>query len=237
MTSMTLICPSKPMSYDITGQRFGHLTVIERVESDPNRKEWRWKCLCDCGNYTVVPSYRLRTGGVKSCGCHAHDRDFCSKKAKNHPRLYRVYKDMIRRCTYSKDDSYHLYGARGISVCDEWSKFDAFCDWALKNGYDENAPLGECTIDRIDGNKNYSPDNCRWVSMRVQNNNRRDNNKITFNGETKTITEWEREYGLCHGTITKRLKRGWSLEHAITIPRMRGSGHYYRKTYGETNQG
>ena len=172
-----------------------------------------------------------------SCGCHKYDRSFCSKKAKNNPRLYGVYQSIKTRCHNPNNSNYHLYGGRGIDLCDEWKEFDAFCDWALSNGYDENAPFGECTIDRIDPSKGYSPDNCRWVTMMRQNNNRRNNHLITFNGETKTIAEWERHLGLYNGAIYERLKSGWSIEHALTIPRLRGSGHYYRKTYGESTQG
>ena len=215
------------MSYDLTGKKFGYLTAVEKVESDPKRKEWRWRCLCECGKYTTVPSYRLRHGGVKSCGCHQRDRDFCSKKAKNNPRLYKIYKSMVLRCNYKKNENYYLYGGRGISVCEEWKQFDAFCDWALANGYNETANFGECTLDRIDSNGNYTPENCRWVSMKVQNNNRRNNHRVTFNGETKTVTQWEELMGLWHGAINYRLSRGWSVEDAICKPRGRGSGNYH----------
>lgn len=224
------------MSYNLTGQRFGYLLVVDQAPSDPKRKERRWVCRCECGNHTVVPSYRLRHGGTLSCGCHKYDRSFCSKKAKNNPRLYGVYKSIQTRCHNPKNSNYYLYGGRGIDLCDEWKEFDTFCDWALANGYDENAQFGECTIDRIDPDKGYSPDNCRWVNMTRQNNNRRNNHLISFNGETKTIAEWERHLGLYSGAIYERLKSGWSIEHALTVQRLRGSGHYYRKTYGESTQ-
>ena len=187
-------------------------------------------------NVVTVPSYRLRHGGTTSCGCHKYDRNFCSKKAKDNPRLYRVYQSIKSRCHNHRSDNFYLYGGRGITICDEWKKFDNFCDWALSNGYDEAALFGKCTIDRIDPNKGYSPDNCRWVSMREQNNNRRNNHLITFNGETKTIAEWERDNGLYKGAVMSRLRSGWDIEHALTVPRLRGSGHYFRKTYGSANQ-
>ena len=210
------------MAYDLVGKKFGYLTVIERAESDPKRQERRWRCLCECGKYTEVPSYRLRHGGVTSCGCHQRDRNFCSKKAKNHPRLYRIYRNMLRRCNYQKDDNYRFYGGRGISVCDEWNTFDAFCDWALANGYDERAAFGKCTIDRIDGNKNYSPDNCRWVDMRVQANNTRRNHLLTAFGKTMTIAEWSRYTGLNHGTIYSRIAiSGWTPEQALSTTSIR----------------
>ena len=217
------------MSYDLTGQKFGYLTVINREESDPKRKEWRWRCLCECGNYTVVPSYRLRHGGVTSCGCHQRDCNYRSKKAKNHPRLYQIYRDMKARCKYESNDNYYLYGGRGIKVCDEWKNFDAFCDWALEHGYDETAPFGKCTIDRIDSNGDYSPDNCRFIDAVEQANNRRNNHYITFQGKTQTIAQWERERGFRVGTISNRLKYGWSEEEAISLPILGKGERYCRK--------
>ena len=214
---------------EMIGKTFGYLTVIEQAASDPKRKEHKWKCLCECGNYTIVPSYRLRHGGVTSCGCHQYDRNFCSKKAKNHMRLYRVYKDMVRRCTYSKDDSYGLYGAKAISVCDEWKTFDPFCDWALANGYDENAPFSKCTLDRIDGNKGYSPENCRWVDMQTQANNTKANHRITAFGKTLTIAEWGRESGISARVIADRLRYGWTPEESVSLPVYKGGRKYHHK--------
>lgn len=210
------------MKYDLIGQKFGYLTVVDEAEKDPVRQECRWRCVCECGKYTVVPSYRLRHGGVKSCGCHQHDRHFCSKKMINHVRLYRVYRNMLRRCSNSKSDNYHWYGEKGISVCEEWKTFDVFCDWALTNGYNENAPYGECTLDRIDINKGYSPDNCRWVDMRTQANNTSRNRMITAFGKTMTLAEWSRETGLKRNTIDRRLTvSGWTPERAVSTPSSR----------------
>jgi len=205
------------ISYDITGKRFGYLTVI-RLEGSNNRKERTWRCKCDCGKETVVPSYRIRHGGVTSCGCHQRDCNYRSKKAKNNPRLYRVFKDMHRRCQYEKDPNYPNYGGRGIKVSEVWSKFDDFCDWALEHGYDANAEYGACTLDRIDTNKDYFPENCRFVDMIEQSNNRRNNHYIVFNGKKQTVTQWEREYNLYSGAINSRLKKGLTIEEAITKP-------------------
>lgn len=189
--------------------------------------------MCACGNYTVVPSYRLRHGGVTSCGCHQHDRNFCSKKAKNNPRLYRVYQSIRTRCYNPNNQNYYLYGGRGIKLCSEWLAFYNFCDWALANGYNENAEFGKCTIDRIDPDKDYSPSNCRWVSMREQNNNRRNNRKITYNGITRTAAEWARETGIKSGLICQRIDNGWAVEEALSIPVLGRCEHYYRKTIRE----
>lgn len=220
------------MSYDITGNRYGYLVALECVGSN-NRKEKLWRCLCDCGNETIVPSYRLRHGGVRSCGCHQRDCNYRSKKAKNNQRLYRVYRNMRRRCEYKKDPNYPNYGGRGIKVCQEWNKFDHFCDWALENGYDSAAEYGVCTIDRIDTNKDYSPDNCRFVNLVVQANNRRTNHVVAINGQKKTLTQIEREHGLYHGAMNTEMKKGKSPEEALSALIARKGGDHQLQGIGQ----
>lgn len=162
------------VSKDITGQRFGRLTVIGREGTNKHRAS-TWRCLCDCGSEIVVVGSNLRTGWSQSCGCIRKDRLTTHGKRKS--RLWAVWMGMRRRCNKPYDPAYHNYGGRGITVCDEWNDFQAFHDWAIANGYDENAPKGQCTIDRIDNDKGYSPDNCRWVDMKVQSNNKRKRNR------------------------------------------------------------
>ena len=158
---------------DLTGQRFGRLVVIERAGST-GRGESTWLCLCDCGKNCVVYSYKLRSGHTKSCGClniEATKARFATHH-KRHTRLYGVWTTMIQRCINPKHNRFHRYGGRGITVCDEWrNDFQAFYDWAMATGYDECAPRGQCTIDRIDNDKGYSPDNCRWVDAKTQRYN------------------------------------------------------------------
>lgn len=220
------------MSYDLAGKKFGHLTVLEKAGSDPKRAEWRWLCKCECGNLTIVPSYRLRHGGVTSCGCHQYDRDFCSKKAKNYPRLYRIYRGMKTRCTNPKYQYWDRYGGRGISICDEWQNFDNFCDWALSSGYEESKRYPALSIDRIDVDKGYSPDNCRWATATQQANNTSRNHLISAFGKTMTIAEWARETGIKDRTIYHRVAEyGWTPEEAVSIPTLERGEHYYRKTH------
>lgn len=159
---------------DMAGQRFGRLTVIKRCASTPSGQA-TWICVCDCGTKCFISGANMRKGNTKSCGC-LHDksaRERFSKHCKSGTRLNAVWKAMNQRCFNPSDKNYARYGGRGITVCDEWRRdFQAFYEWAMANGYDENAPVGSCTIDRIDNDKGYSPDNCRWVDMKTQNNNK-----------------------------------------------------------------
>ena len=160
---------------DISGQRFGRLTVIKRFGSTSTGAA-TWLCLCDCGKECIVEGAKMRKGNTRSCGC-LHDESARERRTKHGlsgTRLYAVWQTMNQRCSNPNSDDYKYYGGRGITVCKEWSQdFLLFHSWAIANGYDENAPFQECTIDRIDNNKGYSPDNCRWVSQMVQIQNKR----------------------------------------------------------------
>lgn len=168
---------------DISGNKYGSLTAIERVGLDKSGHSL-WKCVCDCGKESTVRLDDLKTGGTRSCGCgkaYSPAVDNLIHGAIKHgdaryqkiARLYRVWQGMKTRCNNPNSDSYRLYGKRGISVCPEWNEYENFKKWALENGYDETAPFGECTLDRIDVNGDYEPENCRWVDMKTQQNNKR----------------------------------------------------------------
>ena len=203
---------------DLTGDKYGYLTVIKMSDTRTRAGRIQWECICECGKHVTIPAHKLRCGETKSCGCHHYDCNHRSKKAKNNPRLYNVYSGIKKRCNNPNNGGYPEYGGRGITLCHEWKTFDAFCDWALANGYDENAAHHECTIDRIDNSKGYSPDNCRWVNMIEQANNKRNNKMLTFNGKTQTMAEWTRECGFKNGVISQRLSRGWSVEKTLSTP-------------------
>lgn len=205
---------------DLTGQRFRKLTVIGYDHSYKNG-EAIWKCRCDCGNMTYVISGNLRRGNTKSCGCYGREctAERNTTHGKTKERLHGVWTRMKDRCNNPKSDRWEWYGARGISVCEEWkNSYEAFREWALSNGYQ-----GGLTIDRVDVNGNYCPDNCRWITIKDQQNNRRNNHRITVGEETHTIAEWSKITGIRQGTIYARIASGWSAEDAITTPERKSS--------------
>lgn len=187
---------------DLTGQRFGRLTVVRYLNKDERKtKTYNWLCKCDCGNYVHAHISKLKSGYAKSCGCIVKEHiGNVNRKYKNiDKRLYSVYKMMILRCYDENEKKYNDYGGRGIVVCEEWLGnlgFDVFSEWAYANGYDKTAERGQCTIDRIDVNGNYEPSNCRWTTNKKQQNNRRNCVYIEHNGYIKTIAEWAEYFGV-----------------------------------------
>lgn len=200
----------KKVRINIAGQKFGRLTVIKYAYTI--KKIAFWLCKCECGNEKIVRGNDLRRGKIKSCGCFRKDNLTTHKLT--HSKLYRIWANLKKRCN---DTSYKYYGGRGITVCPEWQNdFMNFYDWAINNGYDENAKRGECTIDRIDVNGNYEPLNCRWVDYKTQMNNTRFNHLLEFEGQIHTTSEWAKIKGINRGTIYSRLKLGWSIEKTLT---------------------
>ena len=206
---------------DLTGQRFGRLTVIKRVEN--NGKKVMWLCRCDCGNETTVFSGYLRNGDTKSCGCLSKDklreRRFKHGESRK-TRLYNIWIHIKHRTSGKANEkrTKKWYTDKNIKMCEEWSDFRNFRDWANENGYDDSL-----TIDRIDGNKGYSPENCRWVDWKTQTRNKSNNINITRNGETKCLKDWCTELGLKYRSICQRIARGWDKEKALTTPKIVGS--------------
>jgi len=198
---------------DLTGERYGRLVVLERAPNDGRRTMWR--CVCDCGTEVVVRAENLRSGNTKSCGCYKIDHPARFKHGYAHTRLAGTLARMKNRCYNPKNYEYANYGGRGITICDEWlNDSTSFYEWAVNNGYDDSL-----TIDRIDNDLGYSPENCRWANVYEQANNKRNNTRITFNGETHTIAEWGRIVGINANLLyARRSALGWDTERMLTTP-------------------
>lgn len=170
-------------------------------------------CKCDCGNVKRLRASVLKCGNTRSCGCLRSEasRNRLRIHGDTESSLHKKWRSMLRRCHDKTDKN---YGAKGICVCDEWLDYRNFKEWAENSGY-----IDGLTIDRVDNNKGYCPENCRWADRKTQNNNTSRNHMITFNGETKTMAQWAETTGISYDAIKSRLnKHGWSVDRALTTP-------------------
>ena len=208
----------RPHRLDISGMSFGKLTAIEKtgygVDKDGKRYAL-WKCKCECGNEIIAKQHTLVSGGKKSCGC-MRKRDY-TKPIVNHSmsktRIYRTYHAMLNRCMDEQEQHYPDYGGRGIKVCKEWTGvygFLNFYKWSMQNGYTE-----DLTIDRIDVNGDYEPDNCRWTTIQVQSTNKRNNVRYDINGEMLLIKEISQKYNIPEPTLRGRMAKGMTMQEAL----------------------
>lgn len=194
---------------DLVGSVFGRLTVIEYSHSQHDRL---WRCLCDCGNETIVRTNHLRLGRIKSCGCLRKDTlsEIKTIHGKRHSREYNAWCGMIQRCKNPKNKRYKHYGGRGIAVCDKWKTFAGF--------YEDMGERPKAhSLDRINNNGDYCKDNCRWATSEDQANNKQVNKYIEIAGEIKTMAQWAKHANINQQTLRKRIMRGWSPEKAIGI--------------------
>ena len=199
---------------DLTGQRFGYLTVIKKAGKNKSDKIL-WLCKCDCGKLKIIQGASLKNGRTKSCGC-LRKKGARRTHGFKYTRLYCIWQGIKKRCLNKNTSNYHIYGGRGIKICDEWKNdFKVFHDWAFANGYDENAKRGDFTIDRIDVNGNYEPSNCRWATMKEQCRNTRSNKLITYNNETHCLMDWSYIFNINYKTLLYRFKKGWTIEKAF----------------------
>ena len=200
---------------NLEGRRFGQLTVIKSSFVKANQR--MWECVCDCGSNVLIASSNLfpqkgRPATISCIKCghlrtaialrqinikHGHSRSRDGKKS----RTYKTWEGVLGRCLYSGNASFKHYGAKGIKVCDRWLKFENFLEDMGKR------PDGK-TLDRIDPNGNYESGNCRWADKYTQANNRLNSNRVAYNGETRTVSEWSRELGINKHTLYNRVKKG-----------------------------
>lgn len=196
---------------DLTGKKFGLLTVLKQEGNLGGRPAWL--CACDCGTQRVFRGGNLRNGASASCGCAIVER-VTTHGLHKHP-LYGIWQAMIQRCTNPNAKNFHRYGGRGISVAQRWLGEDGFPMFLRDMG---ERPAG-MTLERKDNNGNYEPENCKWASRRDQYRNRSTNNLITFNGQTRTITEWADSIGIATPNLISRIRiYNWPLERALTEP-------------------
>jgi hypothetical protein len=212
---------------DITaGMTFGRLTVIEFAGKNKyNHLMWLCECSCEEKTQTVVRGTALINGGTKSCGCIGKEKIVArlTTHGQSHKRTYQIWRMMIDRCYNKNHLHYNSYGGRGISICTEWlNDYLTFERWAQENGYKD-----KLTLDRIDVNGNYCPENCQWATQKEQMNNKRDSVHITINGETKTVAQWAELYQLKPITIYQRFKKGITGEDIIKQPKKSKSGEKY----------
>ena len=208
------------MSVIQIGGRYGKLTVIDLV-AQGNANQRKYLCICDCGNKKVTSEDNLRRGHTRSCGCLRCGHG--GSKKKNIPfdsssKLYQVWLGIRMRCFNPKNHNYKNYGARGIGMCDEWKdSYDAFRKWALANGY-TNMPARSISIERLDVNGDYCPENCKWATPKEQMNNTRRNTTLEYNGSIKTLMQWAETFGMNYSTFMSRYSRGWSIDKIANTP-------------------
>jgi len=201
---------------NLIGKKFCRLSVISKYGSNKHKKIV-YECLCECGNKTKIIGSRLKNGHTKSCGClHLENikNGTNTRHGLSNHKLNNVWNSIKDRCFNKNNKDYKHYGGRGIIMCDEWKNdFKKFYDWAILNGYKKGL-----SIDRIDNNGNYTPENCRLVTQKEQVRNTRINRKIEYNGDKKLIIEWCEELNLKLSVITNRIYRGWSVEKTFETP-------------------
>lgn len=203
---------------DLSGRRFGRLLVVSRAENAKGGKP-RWLCACDCGGTKAIRAAVLLRGGASSCGCLS--RELTSRRSVTHGLTgtseYVSWRRMRRYCYTPTDPGYAHYGARGIRMCDRWR--ESFENFLADMG---PRPSPGHTIDRIDNDGDYTPENCRWATIEVQNRNKSSNVFLEHDGRRMTSAEWAREIGMTQTGLMDRIRRGMSVRDALTRPKRGG---------------
>jgi len=218
------------LTKDMTGKRFERLLVLSRAPSDSNGNA-RWNCICDCGKRTISSGFTLRNGEAKSCGCLTTDQ--LISRITTHGRSaspeYKIWQHMKQRCLDASHKKWHLYGGKGIKVCDRWLSFENFyADMGPR-------PSEKHSIDRIDGNRDYSPSNCRWATPKQQARNTSKNRIVLYKGQRVPLVEALEMAGnvISYGVACDRLRRHWSIEDAVETPPDKTVGNQFRRVLDE----
>ena len=215
--------PTSTKFINLSGQDFGNLHVDSYYGKDKRGHKYYW-CTCKCGSTILCRATHLKDGSTTSCGClmskasalRGHINKYGTKHKMYATRLYYCWSNMIQRCTNPNNRHYQTYGAQGITVCDEWKKFENFMEWAL---HIANPPYNDSlTIDRIDPYLGYFPENCRWVTQKVQGNNKKDTYYLQIMTYVFPITIWSEITGLHRETIKLRKQAGWTDAEALLTP-------------------
>lgn len=204
--------------FDLTGQKFGRLTVIAFAGNSKSR-QYLWSCKCDCGNQenVIVSAANLRSGKTKSCGCLQKERASISNKThgETKTKLFMVWSDMRHRCNNPNHRAYKWYGGKGVKVCEEWNNdYITFKTWALENGYKEGL-----TIDRVDADKNYCPENCCWATRREQSSHISSCRFFEFMGKKYYVRQFCREMRVSRYTFYKYTTNGINLDNLMCVCR------------------
>lgn len=208
-----------PDFIDMTGRRYGRLLVLQQAPK--RRRKHHWQCRCDCNTIKVVAGNDLRSGATQSCGCLRDDVARATRSTHGHTRngkftrTYLSWDNMKSRTSNPNDKNWSNYGGRGITLCGRWHDFENFL-----------VDMGACppglTLERIDTNGHYCKANCIWDTQKNQNNNRRDNFRVTIDGKTLTLAQWCERRGLNYDTVWSRVRRyGWDAERALSVPSLR----------------
>ncbi len=210
---------------DLTGQKFGKLTAIKLFSVIKGKT--KWLCQCECGNQTIVATDCLKNNNTKSCGCLNHQNLIKRNTTHNmgKTRFYDIWTKIKNRCLNKNNKNYNQYGKRGITIHPQWLKFENFRDDMLTNYNEHCKKNGEknTTIERINNNGNYEPNNCKWATREEQSNNKRNNHLLTFNGQTLTFSQWEHKLNFKHNTLHNRINvYKWSIERALNQPASSG---------------
>lgn len=202
---------------DLTGQRFTRLEVVQRAISNTASGKPRWVCFCDCGKAVEVAGLSLRNGDTRSCGCLQKEkaREAQIKHGGCDTTEYCTWANMLGRCRSDSFTGYYNYGGRGIEVCERWLNFENF----LKDMGKKPSP--EHSIERIDNDGNYCPENCKWATRAEQSINKRNNKWISIGEKTKVLTHWLKELKMDPATFYQRLNKGWGEVESLTTPTAR----------------